>query len=77
MTVCNCRLPVLKSVKGLDGRVCSICGTWYEDNEWEDAMAKKARALATPKMPKVGRNDPCPCNSGLKFKKCCMNMGVV
>ncbi len=22
---------------------------------------------------KVGRNDPCPCGSGKKFKKCCMN----
>ena len=22
--------------------------------------------------PKVGRNDPCPCGSGLKFKKCCL-----
>jgi uncharacterized protein YecA (UPF0149 family) len=22
--------------------------------------------------PKVGRNDPCPCGSGQKFKKCCM-----
>jgi len=21
--------------------------------------------------PAVGRNDPCPCGSGLKFKKCC------
>jgi len=21
--------------------------------------------------PKVGRNDPCPCGSGAKFKKCC------
>jgi uncharacterized protein YecA (UPF0149 family) len=21
--------------------------------------------------PKVGRNDPCPCGSGQKFKKCC------
>jgi SWIM/SEC-C metal-binding protein len=21
--------------------------------------------------PKVERNDPCPCGSGLKFKKCC------
>jgi hypothetical protein len=25
---------------------------------------------------KVGRNDPCPCNSGKKFKKCCINKGV-
>jgi preprotein translocase subunit SecA len=22
------------------------------------------------KMPKVGRNDPCPCGSGKKFKQC-------
>jgi len=23
-------------------------------------------------VPKVGRNDPCPCGSGKKYKKCCM-----
>ena len=22
--------------------------------------------------PKIGRNDPCPCGSGLKYKNCCM-----
>lgn len=22
-------------------------------------------------QPKTGRNDPCPCKSGRKFKKCC------
>ncbi|WP_084498105.1 SEC-C metal-binding domain-containing protein [Spongiibacter marinus] len=22
-------------------------------------------------QPKVGRNDPCPCGNGRKFKKCC------
>ena len=22
---------------------------------------------------KIGRNDPCPCGSNLKFKNCCMN----
>ncbi|MDD5309763.1 MAG: SEC-C metal-binding domain-containing protein [Deltaproteobacteria bacterium] len=22
-------------------------------------------------VPKVGRNDPCPCGSGKKYKKCC------
>ena len=25
----------------------------------------------TRKGEKVGRNDPCPCGSGLKYKKCC------
>ncbi|MBI3892749.1 MAG: SEC-C domain-containing protein [Candidatus Wallbacteria bacterium] len=24
-----------------------------------------------PSPGKIGRNDPCPCNSGNKFKKCC------
>ena len=22
---------------------------------------------------KVGRNDPCPCGSGLKYKRCCLD----
>jgi methionyl aminopeptidase len=26
---------------------------------------------------KAGRNDPCPCGSGLKFKKCCLDIGGV
>ncbi|SDJ83078.1 DUF1186 domain-containing protein [Aliiruegeria lutimaris] len=24
-------------------------------------------------LPKVGRNDPCPCGSGKKYKKCCLH----
>ena len=27
------------------------------------------------KVDKVGRNDPCPCGSGKKFKKCCWDLG--
>jgi len=27
--------------------------------------------------PKVGRNDPCPCGSGKKFKKCCATLKIV
>ncbi|MBW2093343.1 MAG: type I methionyl aminopeptidase [Deltaproteobacteria bacterium] len=29
--------------------------------------------LHETKKRKIGRNDPCPCGSGLKYKKCCMN----
>lgn len=25
---------------------------------------------------KIGRNDPCPCGSGLKYKKCCLNTAM-
>jgi preprotein translocase subunit SecA len=28
-------------------------------------------AGADSKPEKIGRNDPCPCGSGKKFKKCC------
>jgi uncharacterized protein YecA (UPF0149 family) len=24
---------------------------------------------------KLGRNDPCPCGSGKRFKKCCLESG--
>ena len=29
--------------------------------------------MGKPKKKKIGRNDPCPCGSGIKFKRCCMN----
>ncbi|MCH8904809.1 MAG: SEC-C domain-containing protein [Bacteroidetes bacterium] len=25
-------------------------------------------------MAKIGRNSPCPCGSGTKYKKCCLDM---
>ncbi len=28
------------------------------------------------KKKKIGRNDPCPCGSGNKFKRCCINKGI-
>jgi uncharacterized protein len=39
------------------------------------AAAREARAGATYRRTteKVGRNDPCPCGSGKKFKRCCGN----
>jgi tetratricopeptide (TPR) repeat protein len=34
--------------------------------------AMRGALLSTPaQQPKAGRNDPCPCGSGKKFKKCC------
>ena len=39
------------------------------------AVARAARrprnAGETPSRDKIGRNDPCPCGSGRKYKKCC------
>lgn len=36
----------------------------------EAASSRGAQAML---QPKIGRNDPCPCGSGKKFKKCCLN----
>ena len=39
------------------------------------AFCKKKHSPRTQPLvtPKVGRNDPCPCGSGKKYKKCCAN----
>ena len=37
-------------------------------NEVEELIVKKPVVNSTKK---VGRNDPCPCGSGKKYKKCC------
>jgi SEC-C motif-containing protein len=43
-----------------------------EDGEWffVDGSPVKAKPV-TREAPKVGRNDPCPCGSGNKYKRCC------
>lgn len=52
----------------------------YTLEEWEPIFPKEKRdalyklektSKTVVKPPKVGRNDPCPCGSGKKFKKCC------
>jgi len=44
-------------------------GKWfYYDSEFPNPQPIKRDT------PKAGRNDPCPCGSGKKFKKCCWGM---
>jgi preprotein translocase subunit SecA len=40
-----------------------------------EAMAATEKAKPIRAGPKVGRNDPCPCGSGKKFKHCCGRNG--
>jgi SEC-C motif-containing protein/uncharacterized protein DUF1186 len=37
----------------------------------DDAAESAVAAQPYRAPPKVGRNEPCPCGSGKKFKKCC------
>ncbi len=38
---------------------------------YSDSSPKQVNKPIVNKVQKVGRNDPCPCGSGKKFKKCC------
>lgn len=41
-----------------------------------DALMAQLREGRTRALPKVGRNEPCPCGSGRKFKACCAKGGT-
>ncbi|MGI6085530.1 MAG: SEC-C metal-binding domain-containing protein [Acetivibrionales bacterium] len=51
----------------------------YELGEWDHLLPVEERARIRKQFnedhrvvsDKVGRNDPCPCGSGKKYKKCC------
>ena len=47
----------------------------YQHEEAEqvggEAPAPETATVMARTEPKVGRNDPCPCKSGQKFKQCC------
>lgn len=52
----------------------------YNLASWDTVLPKERRAEITKDfrraniahVEKIGRNDPCPCGSGKKFKNCCM-----
>ena len=52
----------------------------YELPQWNDLLSEEKRSElykteksshTVVKPQKIGRNDPCPCGSGKKYKKCC------
>ena len=52
----------------------------YNLEEWNDLLTEERRkelyliqkkSKTVVKPPKIGRNDPCPCGSGRKYKQCC------
>jgi hypothetical protein len=43
-----------------------------EEDDIDDEHERDSVEAPPPVRQKVGRNDPCPCGSGKKFKKCCL-----
>ena len=50
---------------------CWLEGPWEENTELE-AVIQAERPKLPPGRKLPGRNEPCPCGSGSKFKKCCL-----
>ncbi|MDN5314688.1 MAG: hypothetical protein PWP10_3438 [Clostridiales bacterium] len=52
----------------------------YKLDSWQNVIsedrrteiAKEYRESQIVRVEKIGRNDPCPCGSGKKYKQCCM-----
>jgi len=62
--------PDQSGVQGFD----RFSGPQGGPQQAEQSEAPEIPKVAVPVVrdaPKVGRNDPCPCGSGKKFKKCC------
>jgi len=49
--------------------------SFYKANEIakrQERWKKERLEQLIAAVPKIGRNSPCPCGSGKKYKKCCM-----
>ena len=44
---------------------------WMEEDDFSWLDRERAPQPYVRSTPKIGRNDPCPCGSGKKYKKCC------
>jgi uncharacterized protein YecA (UPF0149 family) len=60
---CTCKRPSLVQTKGKAHDICIKCGEPFKQT------APKGTPLVR-KFRKFGRNEPCPCKSGKKWKKC-------
>ena len=57
------------------GSAVQFLGNWTgEDDEDDVAWAPPVAEPIRNPLRDVGRNDPCPCGSGKKYKKCCLTL---
>jgi len=47
----------------------------FEPQRKLNALKEQKSQVISRDEPKIGRNDPCYCGSGKKYKKCCLNSG--
>ena len=63
--------PIISAIMELNNKA----RLWVTYGNTPNELSPSQSTLPSSRsMPKVGRNDPCPCGSGLKYKKCCGKM---
>ena len=72
----TCRADELAHGWGYPTDILAEIGRWAcfhpdEDGDEDEEEAGPPQQPFQREEPKVGRNDPCPCGSGKKYKKCC------
>lgn len=85
--ICHCGCPHFRYNGGID-YLCESCKNFFDYTEnrfrilaerLRRQMIQQSQQITSPKeqsdVPQraIGRNDPCPCGSGKKYKKCCMS----
>jgi hypothetical protein len=65
---------------GLDEKTADLFRKYLQTGKLKELEEESSEPIALPpqsikpyrrEQPKVGRNDPCPCGGGKKYKKCC------
>ena len=55
------------------GNEQEVYSSMMKDKRTREIFGIKLRPYEK-EFPKIGRNEPCPCGSGLKYKKCCIDL---
>lgn len=77
------RRLLVELVYNCEGRITEVYWQWLTLDGLSDVdrkrlqgavkgLKERRKAKAVAKNGKIGRNDPCPCGSGKKYKKCCL-----
>jgi len=66
-------IAIAKRMKadGVDLNSPKAMKKWVKDHEKELKQEQQGKVETIVKEKEPGRNDPCPCGSGKKYKKCC------
>jgi preprotein translocase subunit SecA len=79
---CTCIKPKLQKIKhgmvkveshdSVLPKYCSVCNRRWDPVQSNAPVQPQVQKNIYVAADKIGRNDSCPCGSGLKYKKCCI-----